>query len=116
MSRFLPGWRMFLLITIAHLILSVVLLIFGAGGSIDEPTSPLQHAAILAAKVLLCPLVYPLEANPYTAKTMYALFPGLLGYVPMIVNSAPWSLIICVSIRRIGYLKPVNLRETMSAK
>lgn len=91
-------------VTLGHAALSFVLLIasFGAGmGRFDTGETATAGQRILdrVAEILLWPLFAPLAQ--WGGPTVNALLPGVLGYIPLLLNSLLWALAIVFVWRRL---------------
>jgi hypothetical protein len=97
LTRQLRTWILFALITSAHLIATVGLLIyvFGAGMTRFDTLSErtwMETAAALLLNVLAFPLLTWLGRWPLRLR-------GLWGYAPFAANSAVWALAILAVFR-----------------
>jgi len=100
MKRQLPTF----LITICHAMLTWLffMLSFRMGMSrLDSgpPGMPGEHVLSRAAEIMMWPLITPLLH--WQPKLFYRAFPGLLGYIPLLLNSLIWALVIMWLWRRI---------------
>lgn len=80
-----------LLVALVHCLLSGFLLISSFHFSLDADAPPLslyQQVAAPLSKILLLPAFLPL------AEFAPKAFPGLLGYIPMYLNSLIWAIAI----------------------
>ncbi len=97
------------LLTLAHAALSSVLLLISFSRAMtrfdsrDPERAVTTGAHILGAvtEILLWPLFAPL-AN-WGGRWTHALFPGVLGYLPLLLNSLVWALAIMFAWR---WLRP----------
>jgi hypothetical protein len=94
------SWKKKLLIvgylTLAHLIVTVGLLLFSFGASMDRFDSgrmPTFHERLAESgfTVFQLPLMPLLRFSPIR-------FPGLWGYIPFLVNSLVWALVLSLII------------------
>jgi len=93
MKRLLPT----LLITLCHALLTWLLFLqaFRLGMSrfdAGAPTTLTERSISAAAEIMMWPLCAPLLR--WQPKTLNHLFPGLLGYIPLLLNSLLWALVI----------------------
>lgn len=93
MKRLLPT----ILITIFHAALTWVLFVlsFRMGMSrLDSRTPDMfgEHFLNRAAEIMMWPLITPILH--WQPKLLYQVFPGLFGYIALLLNSLLWSLVI----------------------
>ncbi|MBL0226352.1 MAG: hypothetical protein IPQ16_12540 [Geobacteraceae bacterium] len=99
MKRLLPT----ILITICHATLTWLLFMLSFRMSMSRfdsgiPGMPGEHTLSKAAEIMMWPLITPiLHWHP---KWFYQVFPGLLGYIPLLLNSLLWALVIVWLWRR----------------
>lgn len=83
--------------TILHAILSWLLFLklfsmtmhrFNTG----ETANLLEQILEVVSTILLCPLCYPLDR--WGGRCVLNVFPGLWGYIPLLLNSLVWAIIV----------------------
>jgi hypothetical protein len=89
-------------ITVAHAALSFLLFMaaFGASmGRFDSGEAATAGERILdfVAEILLWPLFAPL--THWGGRSVDAVFPGVLGYIPLLLNSLLWAFAIVLAWR-----------------
>ncbi len=100
MKRFLPV----LLITLCHASVTFLLFLqaFGMGMArfdTGAPSTLLERVISAAATVLMYPLITPILQ--WRLGWLNSLFPGLFGYIPFVLNSLIWALVLTYLLRRI---------------
>jgi len=64
----------------------------------DPPATTYQTIAAPVAHVLMWPVFVPLCAHTPVGR----LFPGLLGYIPMFINSLVWAIPLVLIFERLA--------------
>lgn len=82
-------------LTALHAVLSVGLMVFTFSAGMDRfetgaPASWFEKSARIASNILFLPLVYPL--THWAPAGIGKIFSGLLGYLPIILNSLLWGM------------------------
>jgi hypothetical protein len=89
-------------ITLGHAVLSFVLFMASVGatmGRLDTGEAATAGERIFGtvAEILLWPLFAPLA--DWGGRSVDAIFPGVLGYLPLLLNSLLWALAIVIAWR-----------------
>jgi len=100
MKRQLP----IILITIGHATLTCLLFLqsFRMGMSrFDSGATAMSGERLLSGvvEIMMWPLITPIMH--WQPKWFYRVFPGLLGYIPLLLNSLIWAFVIVWLWRRI---------------
>jgi hypothetical protein len=86
-------WGIILGISLLHAVISFGFFLFSIGITshhMDDgaPYSIAEKATIALSRILFAPIVYPLLLRAHLG----SVFGGLLGYIPIIVNSLVWGI------------------------
>ena len=106
-----------ILITIGHATVTLILFLrhFGMGMSrFEAPTPITSQERVLGGivEVLMWPVFAPL--THWGGKWANNLFPGLLGYIPFLLNSLVWALVVVWFWRKIRGETPTMLTCSVS--
>lgn len=100
-------------LTLGHAALSFVLFIASFGSTMSrfdtgQAASAGERLLETVAEILLWPIFAPLAH--WGGRSVNALFPGVLGYVPLLLNSLLWALAIVLLWRRMRRARAAGAR------
>ena len=103
-------FKILISLTLIHATISVILFLksFTYGmNSFETGEFPSVSGKILEliSTIFLCPLFYPL--SKWGGKGTHNIFPGLLGYIPLIINSIIWAIIIYWIMKKLRLIKSI---------
>ena len=99
----IDGIRLFVVVLVVHATLTILAIPFAYALSMSRfdsgaDATMLEHAAKAALAVLSFPILFVFGQVRGSEKW----FPGLLGYLPLLVNSVVWAAGICHVVHRLG--------------